>query len=446
MEWITCPRCNFEFRSGQTSELTCPLCGNDFEYDPGLTRPDSFPFTAEQDTPVEKDHRTPPFVPSAPEPQPAVEEQPMPQADIYSPLPNDTLGSLLTEEIEAEEPSNKRIRIKGSRNVLRLVVLVVVFVCIIAAGALAIPFVKPMLSAALASNPQATDAPAIIATFTSGPTETTIPEATDDTLPPPEPTPIPSETPVSELGIGSTLISEQDGMTMVYVPEGEFPMGSEIYAGSERPVHNVYLDAYWIDQTEVTNAQYAQFLNEMGNQVEEGSFWFNEGKIEETDAGWVILEGFGDQPATYVTWYGARAYCEWAGKRLPTEAEWEKAARGTDERLYPWGDDAPTCDLAQFDECNWETLPVGSYPDNASPYGALDMAGNVWEWVFDRYDSGYYGLSSSENPTGPEDATWRVMRGGAWDAAALELRTTIRFKVSLGWGGFSSGFRCVMEP
>ena len=121
MEWITCPRCNFEFRSGQTRELTCPLCGNDFDYDPGLSRPDSFPFTAEQDIAVEQDHHTPPFTQDIPETPPVIEEQYSPREDVYVPPPEEAMGALLIEELEAEDLPTKRIRVKGSRNVLRLI-------------------------------------------------------------------------------------------------------------------------------------------------------------------------------------------------------------------------------------------------------------------------------------------------------------------------------------
>jgi eukaryotic-like serine/threonine-protein kinase len=175
-------------------------------------------------------------------------------------------------------------------------------------------------------------------------------------------------TPIATLGIGSTWINDVDGAMMMYVPEGEFLMGSEEGDSDESPEHTVYLDAYWIYKNEVTNKQYRACI-EAGECVGDINF-YNEN----------------DHPVKFVDWYEADAYCTWAGGRLPTEAEWEKAARGHDGRAYPWGEISPTCALAQFRACNYQTKPVGSFPEGASPYGALDMAGNVWEWVADWYD------------------------------------------------------------
>ena len=207
----------------------------------------------------------------------------------------------------------------------------------------------------------------------------------------------------STLGIDSTMVNPVDGAEMVYVPAGEFLMGSEDEDADsdEDPEHTVYLDAYWIYKHEVTNAQYRQCVDEGECDVPSNVNQFNN-------------PDFDDHPVVFVSWYDADAYCQWAGGRLPTEAEWEKAARGTDGRKFPWGEESPTCSLAQFRDCSGETKPVGSFPAGASPYGALDMAGNVWEWVGDWYDGGYYSQSPSENPQGPDSGEYRVIRGGSW--------------------------------
>jgi len=286
--------------------------------------------------------------------------------------------------------------------------------------------------------------------------------------PMPTETPLPTMMPTEVLGIGSEKISLQGKMTMVYVPEGEFEMGSdwedllpfyydckrendgdwcEQIGQDEKPKHTVYLDAYWIDKTEVTNAMYAEFLNEVGNQYLDGDnfnrYLMNVYMIEENDGVWEAVGGYEDHPVKSVAWQGALDYCHWAGRRLPTEAEWEKAARGTDGRTYPWGEEI-SCDYVNYKDCVRDTTPVGSYPEGASPYGALDMGGNVAEWVSDRRDPRYYQHSPLVNPQGPDNENRRVIRGGSWSSYisfinAFSIRTATR-----QWGGVK-GFRCAVS-
>jgi len=202
-------------------------------------------------------------------------------------------------------------------------------------------------------------------------------------------------------------------MVMVYVPAGRFLMGSEQGEDDERPAHEVSLDAFWIDQTEVTNAQYDRCVAD-GECAQ--SEYANDGDFNA-----------GEQPVVGVNWSDAKAYCAWAGGQLPTEAQWEYAARGEDSSTYPWGDgfdgqllnycDA-NCEFEwkddNFDDGYQRTAPVGNYPGGASWAGDRDMAGNVSEWVSDWYDSGYYNDSPSQNPTGPASGEFRVVRGAGW--------------------------------
>jgi formylglycine-generating enzyme required for sulfatase activity len=233
---------------------------------------------------------------------------------------------------------------------------------------------------------------------------------------------------------------------MVHVPAGEFTMGSDEGDSDEQPVHTVYLDAFYIDKTEVTNAQFVQFLNEQGNQEEGGVTWLDIGDedclITESGGQYQPQSGYSDHPVIEASWYGANAYCQWAGKRLPTEAEWEKAARGTDGRTYPWGEGID-CDHAQYKECGGQTVPVGSKSKGAGPYGALDMGGNVMEWVGDWWAHGYYATSPESNPKGPASGVYRVIRGGSWYYGVAGLRAADRGGIDPDDSDPGVGFRCV---
>ena len=232
------------------------------------------------------------------------------------------------------------------------------------------------------------------------------------------------------------------GVPMVLVPAGEFMMGSpddESRSKDELPRHKVFLDDFYLDIFEGTTEHYAQFLKALGHTPPK--FW------EQVDS-----SRDANKPVVGVTWEEARDYCNWAGKRLPTEAEWEKAARGTDERKYPWGQEPPTTHMANFDQkatpekiYSDRLMPVGSYENGKSPLGVYDMAGNVWEWTADWYDKKYYENSPKKNPKGPETGEEKVMRGGSWDDFAPALRSGDRSKLVPSEQNDSVGFRCAQD-
>jgi formylglycine-generating enzyme required for sulfatase activity len=229
----------------------------------------------------------------------------------------------------------------------------------------------------------------------------------------------------SGMGIGSSQISLIDNMVQMYVPAGNFTMGWEGGKLDEQPEHKVYLDAFWIDQTEITVGQYRMCVDAgvCGHPKQGVHHMRNSSEMRRS---YYDNEGYFDYPVIFVNWSQAKTYCEWAGRRLPTEAEWEKAARGTDGRLYPWGNEEPNPSLLNFDGNIGDTTRVGSYPAGASPYGALDMAGNVWEWVQDWYDAEYYRDSPKRNPTGPENGLFFIERGGSFKKSERPVRATYR--------------------
>jgi len=249
-----------------------------------------------------------------------------------------------------------------------------------------------------------------------------------------------------------------DGMVMVLIPAGEFQMGCDpAHNGgfecpeNELPAHPVTLADFWMDQTEVTNAKYALCVQDSACRPPRqpdshihADYW------DDPD-----FQGY---PVVHVTWDDATAYCSWAGKRLPTEAEWEKAARGgLPGAAYPWGDNfdasmANFCDRncafenpnPNYNDGTAEIAPAGSYPPNA--YGLYDMAGNVWEWVIDWYDSDYYSRSPQEDPQGPASGIYRVLRGGGWNFDLYSLRAAERIGEQPTSHYPNSGFRCVVTP
>lgn len=279
----------------------------------------------------------------------------------------------------------------------------------------------------------------------------------------------PTSTPPSALDVGSTRLASIDSMVQVYVPSGLFIMGNNEGRSDQSQEHTLYLDAYWIDQTEVTNEQFAFFVTTTGYKTtaeQEGNAWtWTSNGWNYTDgANWRHPQGIGsnldgleDHPTVQVSWDDAVAYCQWAGRRLPTEAEWEKAARGINAGMYPWGNQFD-CRKGNFDDekvvdiyvipggeaCDGYvfTSPVGNFLTGASPYGALDMVGNVWEWVADWYNTDYYQNSPLENPPGPALGVSRVLRGGSWNYYEDFINVTARHSNDPAYRINDIGFRC----
>jgi iron(II)-dependent oxidoreductase len=224
-------------------------------------------------------------------------------------------------------------------------------------------------------------------------------------------------------------------------------MGRDDGPADERPAHRFELKAFSMDRTPVTNQQFAEFLNAAGPVNRRGERLYdvddNDARIHKRGDRWLPDRGFENHPVVEVSWFGARDYCAWAGKRLPTEAEWEKAARGDDGRRFPWGSELPDSSRARFNAGWNQTAPVGSFPQGASPYGVLDMAGNVWEWVSSAYFPYPYdpGDGREDLTPGPVRAT----RGGGHDSPQDELTATQRgrnLSRAFRSGHHNIGFRC----
>ena len=225
---------------------------------------------------------------------------------------------------------------------------------------------------------------------------------------------------------GSERVSSVDGMVQVFIPEGSFRMGGlDVKAEEdEKPDHAVSMSAFWMDKLETTNAMYMLCVQEGAGEPPD---FFRSEKHQK----YFNTDEYADYPVIYVTWGDATDYCTWAGKRLPTEAQWEYAARGNDFRSFPWGDERPDTSRANFDHKINDVSRVGSFPAGASPFGVLDMSGNVWEWVSDFYDADYYSLAVAANPTGPLAAMGtlsqnRVIRGGSYQDVEKDIRVTNR--------------------
>jgi iron(II)-dependent oxidoreductase len=234
---------------------------------------------------------------------------------------------------------------------------------------------------------------------------------------------------------------------MVLIPAGTFAMGRDDGPPDEKPAHRLFLPAFRIDKNLVTAAEYAKFIQAKGPVGPNGEMYLD---VEDPDAfihrrgdTWLPVPGFENHPAGEMSWYGAFAYCKWLDKRLPSEAEWEKAARGTDGRLYPWGNEKPRPDLAFFGGFRGETVPVAQYPAGASPYGVLDMAGQVWEWTRSSYRP--YPYDPRDGREEPSQGDTRVARGGSSSSDYEGLTATSReviFPRRAATGHAYIGFRC----
>jgi serine/threonine-protein kinase len=268
-----------------------------------------------------------------------------------------------------------------------------------------------------------------IVAFTPTPLRTSVPPTSipTSTIATIIPTAVPASTQVqtATAELLTQRVSPVDGMPQVYIPAGTFRMGGMDVrrAPNEIPEHDVTLDAFWMDQLEVTNAMYALCVHAGGCtppqdfKSQRRSEYFNNPE-------------FNDYPVIYVTWGQAKTYCEWAGRRLPTEAEWERAGRGDDFRTFPWGENKADGLLANFNMLVGDTSRVGTYPAGASPYGVLDMAGNVAEWVNDFYSPNYTNAETL-NPTGPLNSSTlnHVVRGGSLGDAEINIRVSKRSSV-----------------
>ena len=302
---------------------------------------------------------------------------------------------------------------------------------------MSLPTETPTATLTQAPSPTPISLSTPTATAAAAPTATATPEA-------PTATPTPTT--------NSAVTPTPSSMTgLVFVPAGSFLMGSNndhvnqatnwCHCGRERfedelYMHEVYVSGFYIDRYEVTNQQFLAFANATGYKTDA------EKKPEVRTWRTEFTSGKEDHPVVWMSWNDANAYCQWAGKRLPAEAEWEKAARGTDGRLWPWGNDWDNARLNMREGGRQTTTKVGRFPDGASPYGAMDMAGNVWEWVNDWHGHIYYQQGENRDPKGPQTGVDRVLRGGAFNNGIEDVRTANRHKGGQAGYAPDHGFRC----
>jgi formylglycine-generating enzyme required for sulfatase activity len=245
----------------------------------------------------------------------------------------------------------------------------------------------------------------------------------------PEPTLVPDQ-----YTQGETLVRKIDGMVMVYVPSGEFEMGYPGGGDTKRmPIHTVVLDGFWMDKYEVSFDQYNQCVVE--------------GKCQPSQYADFAPFNEKNRPVIGVSWFDADTYCNWVGGQLPSEAQWEYAARGPENLKYPWGEQDPDCNLANFggwEGCTGLTAPIGSFPDGASWIGALDLAGNVYEWTVNWDYS--YSAEKQINPIGPAEGVRKIMRGGCWTDFGTHLLAAQRIRFVPTDYADTVGFRCIVLP
>ena len=237
-----------------------------------------------------------------------------------------------------------------------------------------------------------------------------------------------------ETQVSAVLELSDVGIEWILIPAGDFEMGTNTGKPDEGPQHTVYLDDYYISKYEITFEQYDKFCDETG-------------RAKPSSNGW----GRGKRPVKNVSWHDANEFCKWLTDRtganihLPTEAQWEKAARGTDSRIYPWGDDLPSCSILNYNNCIGRTEPVGSYPAGDSPYDVHDMAGNVYEWCQDWAQANYYEISPRNNPQGPWNGTEKIVRGGSCFTSMISVSTFHRNHYSRSTTHAAIGFRVARE-
>jgi iron(II)-dependent oxidoreductase len=234
---------------------------------------------------------------------------------------------------------------------------------------------------------------------------------------------------------------------MALIPKGAFTMGSNLGPDDEKPSHTLFIESFFLDILPVTNAEFAEFLNSQGLKNKRSESFYddqdNDARIHLQNLKWQADNGYAMHPVNEVSWVGARDYCSWLNKRLPTEAEWEKAARGTDQRKYPWGNSKPNNKQALFGASYNASAPVDAFPEGASPYGILDMAGNQWEWVSSAYQA--YPYKSDDGRENQNSGPIRSTRGGGHDSSEEEITTTQRGKNlsrNPKAGHHNIGFRC----
>ena len=260
------------------------------------------------------------------------------------------------------------------------------------------------------------------------------PTSTSTPTPKPTATPIPSPTP----NPGTNRLISKDNMTVIFIPAGEFIMGSsdddKDANAEEKPAHKVYTDAYWIDRTQVTNAMFRSC-------VKAGACTYD---LLPVTAPNYYNPIYDNHPVVYVTWQQAATYCAWEGGRLPTEAEWEKAARGPKNTLYAWGDQIPNANLVNLNNYVGNTTAVGLFPRGQSAYGIMDMGGNVREWVSDWFADDYYQHSPTNNPKGPETGEKKVLKGAAFSDMKVFSRSADRLTHVPDSPGNVRGFRCMI--
>jgi eukaryotic-like serine/threonine-protein kinase len=354
------------------------------------------------------------------------------------------------QTLTGEEWNGKK---KPASRLFTICLIFLIILCLLAAG-LAVRYVPANQLPSSLQNVAARIIPGQTSTSTLPSTPTVVPPTLASTATP-EPTYTKTNTPTSlplppaDAPAKAAWVSPLDGMTLVYIPPDQYRIGSldtDTQAWiNEKPQHPVNLSGFWMDKTEVTNAMYARC-------VQAGACAVKKMVMSRTRDSYFGNKEFDNFPVIFVSWNDARTYCAWAGRKLPSEAQWEAAARGPDGRKYPWGNSSPTCQNVNFASridmqggksslCVGDTTVAGKYPQGASLFGILDMAGNVWEWVAD-WNSPNYLVKPNQDPVGPADGEDRVIRGGGFFTDAKYVRTAMRSWHQPDYSSNEVGFRC----